>query len=363
MAKQTLRKVLGPNIPDYLYILDPSGVYCGFRRVGGKLKKKSLKTTDLSTAKRKLKDWLQSLEDRKGGEICLKDLCDTFLSTKVDRKPKTIISYKRAIKLLYATFGEKTPVHKIEPSELAKMLSEAAAKYAGSTSNHISIDTAAIFEIAVNDKKLKENPVKLVPKNIRIKKLRPKTTQALTPEQYRQMIAYIKNKERNKNKKESLRLVQFITLAACGVAEAVNIDWQHVIWDEGHIEVVRVKTGEPFNIPLFTWLRPFMEEMWIEDGKPTKGKIFKIKSCHKVIAITCKALGFPRITPRSLRKLGIRTQIRAGFRAEEIAKHQGHMNDGGYLISTVYANVFAENDKDYLKERQATLQPPDDQRL
>jgi integrase len=366
MSNRSPVKVQGPGIPDYLYIYPHNGIYCGRRKIGAKIFPKSFKTTDLPTAKRLLKNWLTSLEERKGGQIRLGALCDMFLKSRQDRKPKTVGAYKRAIKILIKTFGENTFAHEVKPSELAAMFSkvrkgpENENGYDVSTSNAFVINTTAIFEVGVNDKLLSENPAKKVDKRTRRRPYKPKAQEIPTPQRLRKLLEYIRNNHQNPYRKDSADQAEFLALAACGEAEANNLDWADVRWDEGHIHIKeRVKTGVEFFIPLFVWLRPFMERLWKNAGEPQSGKIFRFASVGEGLNHGCEALGFPRYTPRVLRKYGIRMQIRAGFRAPEVAEHQGH-TDNGVLISSTYSKVFAENDEQRKKDRQRSLALPEE---
>src|SRR5439155_16548174 len=69
-----------------------NGVYYGRIRVDGKEIKRSLRTTDKALAKRKLSDFRdeQRQTDRSQGKMTLAELCERYLLTVQNQKPKTI---------------------------------------------------------------------------------------------------------------------------------------------------------------------------------------------------------------------------------------------------------------------------------
>jgi hypothetical protein len=99
-----------------------------------------------------------------------------------------------------------------------------------------------------------------------------------------------------------------------------------------------------FYIPFYPWLKPFLSNLWEKRGKPTHGRIFKVKNIHIRLKNACRTLKTPRFTSRSLRKFGIVKLLQAGLPIKNISSYQGH-RDGGELIWNTYSHVIAEDSK------------------
>ena len=343
-TRQQLKKISGYPC---LYRHEFSGQYYGIKKSHGKIKTTALQTDDRKLAERKLKDWIDSIENR-SGEITLKALCDHFLRTRAGRKAKTLEGYQRATKWLLETLGENTLAHDVRPMDISQLFARSSQGYSGSTHNHLTETVNLIFELARNNGFVHENPVQRVERSLRRKKVVRKPPTIPTQQQFESLISHIRNVRFSDTRQHSSDLVEFLGLAALGEAEATALRWQDIDWIKERINAQRRKTGQYFFVPFYPWLKSFLVDLWHRSGKPAQGRIFSVNCAKMSLRNACKALGFPSFSPRSLRQFGIVRQLRAGLHYKLVAKYQGH-GDGGVLITKTYSEVLGADDEAYEK--------------
>jgi hypothetical protein len=79
-----------PNISG-LYRNTVSGRYYGFKKIRGKRRERSLRTTDRKIAERRHREWISNLQsvDRECDRITLRELLDRFVAVNQGRSVKT----------------------------------------------------------------------------------------------------------------------------------------------------------------------------------------------------------------------------------------------------------------------------------
>ena len=142
-------------------------------------------------------------------------------------------------------------------------------------------------------------------------------------------MADIRAQTFNRGAEQSGDFIEFIGLAGLGQAEAASIKRSDVDLDAGQIIVYRHKTDTGFVIPIYPQVRPLVEKLC--KGKAHNAPLFSISEARKALANSCKRLGFPAFTHRSLRRMFITRAIEQGVDVKVIAEWQGH-RDGGKLI-------------------------------
>ena len=150
----------------------------------------------------------------------------------------------------------------------------------------------------------------------------------------------IRNQHFNREAEESGDFIEFIGLAGLGQAEAASITRADVDLQAGRIIIYRHKTDVGFVIPIYPQLRPLVEKLC--RGKTHNARLFSINEARKALANSCKRLGFPQFTHRSLRRMFITRAIERGVDVKVIAEWQGH-RDGGRLILQTYSHVRPEH--------------------
>ena len=111
---------------------------------------------------------------------------------------------------------------------------------------------------------------------------------------------------------------------------------EHVDLESERIQVYRLKTATPFHVPIFPQARALVERLC--QGKRPTERLFPIDQARKALTNSCKRLGFPAFTQRSLRRMFITRAIERSVDVKVIAQWQGH-KDGGKLILDTYSHV------------------------
>ncbi len=221
-----------------------------------------------------------------------------------------------------------------------------------------------LFDLATSDKMISktENPYDGIRKPWKSPRKTAKKRLVPTDEQFAAIVASIRNETQNFYAQESANFVEFMGLAGLGQAEASSLTWGDVHWDkgaQGELSVRRKKTGEPFDVPIYPQLKPFLQRLYEaaykdEQAPSRETKLFTILDARKALTNACKRLGFPAFSQRSIRAYLIRTLWRAKIDHKLIAKWQGH-RDGGKLILSTYTEVFGADDNEYISSELAKL--------
>jgi integrase len=192
------------------------------------------------------------------------------------------------------------------------------------------------LDMAVADRIIIESPAKGLKYRKRKKPIR------LTPtfEQFQQIVDDIRGQRFNADAKDSSNLIQAMGLLGLGTAELANMKREHVRLDAGQIDIFRRKTGQAFTIPIFPQAYALVERLC--KGKKHNERLFSISQARKALAASCRRLGFPSFTHRSLRRMFITRAIEKGVDVKVIAEWQGH-RDGGKLILATYSHVRPEH--------------------
>jgi integrase len=319
-----------------LYRYNPNGQYYARVRFGGKLHRKKLGTDDYQLARRKLADFRRDLgrTDARAS--------NTSFGTALDKYARTIGGLsassqkdKRAIigKLRSTWFGIDTlPLRLIKPSDVAAWLSRHCGDKGASYYNSVLTVIRSAFDLAVKDRIIADSPAA----HLRYRKR--STPIRLTPtfDEFRSIVANIREQKLNRDAEQSADFVEFLGLAGLGQAEARSITRADVDLDAGRIITFRHKTRQGFAIPIFPQLRPLVEKLC--KGKAHNERLFKHDDAAKALSNACKRLELPAYSHRSLRRLFIVRAIERGVDVKVIAEWQGH-RDGGRLILQTYSHV------------------------
>jgi len=283
---------------------------------------------------------------------------ERFYTYKTSNTEGTINKYKavkRAFELYNGNELLNTPVNKITPMILATFLGQLPTTWKPQYFNTFELVVNQVFEMARMDRSIKENPLSMLPKEIKKRKVNGTRDLVPTIEQCEQIAASIRKQSAADTREVSANLCELIHRAAIGQAEAVALTWSDIDFENEVIRCTRVKTNTPFDIPFYHCLQPFLVALADKhpNRKPTD-KLFNIVNIKKAIYGACERLNLPSYSPRDLRKARITWLLRKGYPVELIADAQGH-KDGGVLIRRVYSNVIDESKAAYKKEMLAKL--------
>ena len=354
-TSQLLVKI--PNFPN-LFRHSVNGTYYGKRKVKGKPKCKSLKTTDRKIAERKLAEWLKNLDklDPELEKTTFSQLIDKFLASTVG-KPDAGTDASM-IKRLRETWphGMDIRVSNIKPSFLDAWLASNSkdGEWKNTTYNKYCSFLRSLFQIAVSDKMIAESPMD----GVKVSWKRPQKPLRRVPtlDQFKTIIADIRAQKFNAESDDSADFVEFMGNAGLGQAE-INpsaLKWEHINFDTGYMSILRKKTQTRFPVPIYPNLKPLLERLAQKEHKASDG-VLKISDGKKSLSAACKRLGYYAFHQRSIRAAQIRRLWQSGVDIKKIAEWQGH-RDGGRLILNTYTEVFGDDDADYVKAELAKIQ-------
>jgi len=288
------------------------------QRLGGKQQRKqrlhALDSADRKTADGKLSEWLRDLAvvDTTAKDLTVGGLLERFLSARAGRKEGTRITEKAIANVFKRTFepGMGTLVARVKASALLTWLSEQgeSRNWKNRTYNRRRLFLSQMFGLAVADNAISEvqNPFKT--QIIRAKRKEKVFRRIPTPDQFQTIVESIRAQKCNAQHEDSADFVEFLGLAGVGQAEASALRWADVDFDSARINFIRRKTERDYYVPMYDWLRPFMERLRERaGGKPAHDeRVFKIDDAKHALGNACKRLKLPHFTQRNLRAMLIK---------------------------------------------------------
>ncbi len=143
------------NFPG-LYRHSISGRYYGAKKLRGKRKERSLRTTDRKIAERRLRDWVRNLDgvDRGLEKTTLCELVQKFVAANQGKSAKTQATNRSIIAVLRRTWwhGLDMEVRQIRPSHLDEWLALQERRLKNTTYNRYASLLKQLFSIAVRDR-------------------------------------------------------------------------------------------------------------------------------------------------------------------------------------------------------------------
>jgi integrase len=361
------------RVAEHLYRHRLNGSYYGRMKVAGKRIIKALRiaedtapTTDRPTANRLLREWEDSLSrvDASSGDMRLEALLAKFAAARAGKAQSTRITEAALISRFRADFGRNEEgrrvfgmdqmVSRVKPSDVSLFLAGIAnSGVRNATHNRYRLILRKLFQFAVDDRVIAQSP--FIEGRNPPKKKQKVFRNIPTAAEFEKIINDIRTPTLRPTKgkhggarmmsfPESADFAEFLGRAGLGQAEAQALKWGHVDFKNRRLKIVRRKTGEYFEVPIYAALLPLLERMHKEakDTSP-EADVFSIKKVHKSLMNACKRLGLPHFTERNLRAMKIRELYEAGVDVKTIARWQGH-RDGGKLIMEIYTEIFRSND-------------------
>jgi integrase len=227
--------------------------------------------------------------------------------------------------------GSNSQVCKIKPSDVQLWL----ARYnlgPVSRNQHLA-GLKQILRMAVADGVISRSPAD----NIAPVKLSKPIRETPSFEEFKAIVADIRNQRFSNDAQESADFVEFLGLAGLGQAEATSLRWSDIDLERETIRTFRHKTQAGFVVPLYPQLRSLLERRK-SNGPSDYAAVFCMQSAKKAITSACRRLGLPNYTHRSFRRMFITRAIERGIDVKVIAEWQGH-RDGGKLILDTYSHV------------------------
>ncbi len=333
-SKRGVFKQVAPGLRRY----SVTGVYFAHVRIGGKLFRESLGTSDRKLADRKLSDFRRDTAktDPLLGRSTLADLCERYEATLEHLSESTRTAKSGILQRLRSDWpeGEKQQVTRIKPSHCETWLARQAKRVGRSHYNAYMQLLRDVLAFAVRDRIIAESPAA----HLKYLKREAPIRQTPTWEEFQAIVADIRHQQFNADAKDSGDFVEFIGLAGLGQAEAASLKLPDIDLERGQMTTFRHKTRQGFSVPVYPQLRPLLERLMNEAKQEGREGLLRIRDAKKAIAGACRRLKLPAYTHRSLRRMFVTRAIERGVDVKTIALWQGH-RDGGKLILSTYSHV------------------------
>jgi integrase len=348
-----------PNIPG-LYRNTVSGRYYGFKKIRGRRRERSLRTTDRKIAERRHREWITNLQrvDRECERMTLRELLERFVAVNQGRSLKTQGTNDCIIRKMMKTWpgGIDIEVRQIRPSHLDEWLASHEQRLKNTSYNRYAGLVKQLFEIAVKDRIIAESPFEQV--TTRWKKPQEPIRCVPTIEQFHAIVDEIRAQRYTRFAAPTANFVEFLGLAGVGQAEAASLTWGDVDWQNERISFRRHKTDARFYVPIYSHLQPLLERLKrTAVSLARNAPVLHIHDAKKALKAACERLGYPNFSQRNIRQCLILRLWKAGVDKKLIAKWQGHQ-DGGQLIMDTYTEVFGADDAEYEQQQLAKLGIP-----
>jgi integrase len=343
------------RVGENLYRYSSGGVYYARFRQRGKEIRRSLRTTDRESAKRRLQEHIEKASkiDSKSGKMSLRELVRLHEESLAQFAPRTVASRRSILKQFKETWphGLDIPLSTISSGQLALWLGSRSAKLKNATYNEYARFLRQMFDLAVNLRAIADSPAAT------LRGLKVESPIRLTPswEQFQSIVNHIRSQKLNAQSADSADLVEFMGLTGVGKAECANLKGHHIDFAAGRITLYRMKTDTGFSLPIFPQLLPLLRRFESAGHIKASEPVFRVREPKKSLASACKAMHYPHFSPRSLRRCFITRAVELGIDFKTIAAWQGH-RDGGVLVARTYSHLRSEH-TDAMARRLQTVAP------
>ena len=352
------------HVGENLYRRISSGIYYALLKKGGKQFRRSLKTSDIALARRRLselREEVSSLVSHDAGDLTFAIVAERWQAS-VRHTVKDSTAQRRQLCLnalapFFAgiTFRNITPAH-CERWVIKRGESISASSFAQ------ELDTMrAVFDYAKDQGLILRNPAQ----SIKRKRIVAAKIEVPSRNQFGELVAAIRLSDGRAQSqlvaKDGADLVELLAYSGCRLDEARKIKWDDVSFERGSITItggeLLTKNHEARTIPMTAALADLLSRLQSEQ-KPAPGSfIVKIKSAKKCLATACKKLGFHGFTHHDFRHFFATTCIESGVDIPTISKWLGH-KDGGALAMKVYGHLRQEHSFAQIKRVQFGSETP-----
>ena len=319
-------------------------LYYALVKVNGKQIRRSLKTTDLAIAKRRLVEFRAKAERLDGEEnrnIRFEELADEWLaSIKSGLKPK---SYdRRRVALVGLTpFFRGTSVKAIGFAEIDAWKRKRGATVSARSHNieletlklilRYAVDRGIVLENAAEKHKRRKQPKSIIelPSHAEFRSLVKTLREA--------PLAVASG---------ATAMVEFLAYSGMRVGEAREVRFEDVNIEVGSVLITGGELGTKNHqervIPLFPNLRNLLVRLIAaHDSTDMSERIFDIASPRGAMKLACKRAGLKQFSVHSLRHFFASNAIESGINFKVISDWLGH-SDGGTLVAKTYGHLRAE---------------------
>ena len=356
-ATESKYKRVGQN----LYRYNEVGYYALFK-LNGKQIRRSLETSDLALAKRRLRRLRDDL-DQINPSLSQRTMEQhrVIFESLLSGAASTLANKRRNIAKLVDTWPRSNPsqIGKITQTQVLLWLKPHREKLSPASLNSLITDIRAFFAQAVADKVIVNSPAAglVYSKRRDIISKTPSWTEFLA------IVADIRCQASNGHGAgESADAVELAGTLGLGQAELSRICRRDIDLERGTIRLVRVKSGVGFTIPIFPAALPIIERRLAALPRAAGTRLVGQRDFKRAMEGACRRLGFDHFSPRSLRRMHITAALRRGIDAPTIAKWQGHQ-DGGKLVLKTYQAELSEEHSQLMAEKMRPAASPTSEKI
>lgn len=190
---------------------------------------------------------------------------------------------------------------------------------------------------------------------------KPKLMTLPEPEQFEAIVKAIETAGARQSK-DCADLVRFLAFSGCRISEARQVTWGDVDFERGEIRVHNAKRSKTTSahdiryVPIITAMRELLEKLKAKNPHGTNDPVCLVGECEKALTSACGmkngvrlkrtkrgkeielGVGVERITHHDLRHLFATRCIEAGVDIPTVSRWLGHV-DGGALAMKVYGHL------------------------
>lgn len=360
------QKSATPNLYRYL----SSGVYFARAKVGGKLIRRSLKTTTYSVAVLRLNDLLkehrglsESNKSATTGAMTFQQAADVFLrqlDADPSIKPATRDYREQCLTALLKSWPglAQADVRRITPAQCRQWSARFADEYSATRYNNTVGTLRMVLDVAVKAGVRFGNPADEIKKvKVPLKRL-----QLPSLDQFQRMLRVIAQGG-GRFSQDCADLVAFLAYGGFRKGEAASIRWADCDHANERIFVAGnpehgTKNRETRWVPMIAPMMALLQRLRNErPGEPVSAKVMKVQECQKAMDRACKLLEIDRITHHDLRHLFATSCIEAGIDIPTVSRWLGH-KDGGALAMRVYGHLRDHHSKAMAQKVRFAPEPP-----
>jgi integrase len=199
-----------------------------------------------------------------------------------------------------------------------------------------------VFDYAVGLGLMLLNPAK----DIRRMKIVPTIITVPTREQFKQLIAAIRESDGREDSQTKAKpgadLVELLAYSGCRINEAVSLTWADVNWESNTVRITGgergTKNSECRTIPMTDALRTLLIRLNEKPAPKPTDKISPIRDAKRCLHTASRRLDYPYFSHHDFRHLFATTCIEAGVDIPTVSRWLGH-KDGGALAMRVYGHL------------------------
>ena len=311
-------------------------------KIGGKIKRVSLKVSDLRIAKLKRDDHLETLRKavkatHKDGAV-VRTVGDAVeaVAARMAAQPqlsqRTVSYYAEMCGILRKTLPLASHGRTWTATEAAAWWKTIARKYSPQRANNILAMARRVGALLVERGLRVDDPTsKLKRMGIHAKELVIPSRETIDA-----IIADIRA-QKKAHSEEAANYVAFLAYSGCRHRQARAFEWKHVVEDwitfPGGIE--GSKGARLRRLPMNPPLRALLESM---RPAKAKGRIFYMDRPREALTNACARLKVPHLRVHDLRHFFASFALESGVDVPTVSRWLGH-KDGGVLVLRTYGHV------------------------